>query len=260
MRDQAATIRKIYSGYVYAEPMTSADGAGAGPDAPCHGPGSSSRPALRVDAERNRQRLITAAREMFADRGLGVPIEDIARHAGVGVATLYRRFPTRADLIAGAFEGKMAAYADAVTQALANPDPWAGFCGYIERVCAMQAEDRGFANVLCMTLPEDRQFEAERDRAYENFLELVRRAQAAGGLRDDFVAEDLPVLLMANAGVVAGTADAAPGAWRRFAAYMIQAFSARSTAPLPAPPTPAAMHRALHDIAEAGTRDQRCGG
>src|ERR1700757_1357153 len=66
MRDQAATIRKIYSGYVYAEPMTSADGAGAGPDAPCHGPGSSSRPALRVDAERNRQRLITAAREMFA--------------------------------------------------------------------------------------------------------------------------------------------------------------------------------------------------
>jgi hypothetical protein len=68
------------------------------------------------------------------------------------------------------------------------------------------------------------------------------------------------VLLMANAGVVAGTADAAPGAWRRFAAYMIQAFSARSAAPLPAPPTPAAMHRALHDIAEAGTRDQRCGG
>jgi AcrR family transcriptional regulator len=241
--------------------MTSADGPGPeGPDAPCPGQGASSRPALRVDAERNRQRLIAAAAEMFAERGLDVPIEDIARHAGVGVATLYRRFPTRADLIAGAFERKMAAYADAVTQALANPDPWAGFCGYIERVCAMQAEDRGFANVLCMTLPEDRQFEAERGRAYENFLELVRRAQAAGGLRDDFVAEDLPVLLMANAGVVAGTAGAAPGAWRRFAAYMIQAFSARGAAPLPAPPTPASMHRALHDIYEAGTRDQRCGG
>jgi AcrR family transcriptional regulator len=241
--------------------MTSADGPGsAGPDEACPGQGSSSRPALRVDAERNRQRLIAAAREMFAARGLDVPIEDIARHAGVGVATLYRRFPTRADLIAGAFEGKMAAYRDAGTQALANPDPWAGFCGYIERACAMQAEDRGFADVLCMTLPADRQFEAERDRAYDNFVELIRRAKAAGGLRDDFVAEDLPILLMANAGVVAGTADAAPDTWRRFAAYMIQAFSARSAAPLPAPPTQAAIHHALHDIYQAGIRDQRCGG
>jgi AcrR family transcriptional regulator len=246
--------------------MASADGPdatgtdAAGPDAAGTEPGASSRPALRIDAERNRQRLIAAAREMFAARGLDVPIEDIARHAGVGVATLYRRFPTRADLIAGAFEAKMAAYADAVTQALADPDPWAGFCGYIERVCAMQADDRGFANVLCMTFPTDRQFEAERDRAYDNFLELVCRAKAAGGLRDDFAAEDLPIMLMANAGVVAGTADAAPGAWRRFAAYMIQAFSAGSAAPLPPPPTHTAMHRALHHIYRAGTRDQRCGG
>jgi len=213
-----------------------------------------------VDAERNRQRLIAAAGEMFAERGLDVPMEDIARHAGVGVATLYRRFPTRADLIAGAFEAKMAAYADAGTQALAHPDPWAGFCGYIERVCAMQADDRGFAHVLCMTFPADRQFEAERDRAYRNFLELVRRAQAAGRLRAEFAAEDLGILLMANAGVVAGTADAVPDAWRRFAAYMIQAFSARSAAPLPDPPTHTAMHRALLHLHQAGIRDQRCGG
>ena len=103
------------------------------------------RPALRADARRNRERIIAAAREVFAQRGLDVPVEDIARHAGVGVATLYRRFPTRADLIAGAFEAKMAAYADAVTQALADPDPWAGFCSYIEQVCAMQAADQGFA-------------------------------------------------------------------------------------------------------------------
>ncbi len=218
------------------------------------------RPALRADAERNRQRLIAAAREVFAERGLDVPIEDIARHAGVGVATLYRRFPTRADLIAGAFQTKMAAYADAVAQALAEPDPWAGFCGYLERVCAMQADDRGFGHVLTMTFPAARQFEAERDRAYQGFLDLVCRAQAAGQLRGDFVPEDLPMLLMANAGVVAGTADAAPGAWRRFAAYMIQAFSAGSTGELPPPPTPTAMYRALLHLQEAGTRDQRCSG
>src|SRR5437764_11676061 len=100
------------------------------------------RPALRADAERNRQRIIAAAAEMFARHGLDAPMEDIARHAGVGVGTLYRRFPTRADLIAGAFECKMAACADAVSRALADPDPWAGFCGYLESLCAMQAGDR----------------------------------------------------------------------------------------------------------------------
>jgi AcrR family transcriptional regulator len=240
--------------------MALADLSGeAGGDAGA-GQGASSRPALRVDAERNRQRLIVAAQRMFAERGLVVPIEDIARHAGVGVATLYRRFPTRGDLIAGAFEAKMAALVGAGARALAHPDAWAGFCGYIEQVCAMQADDRGFASVLCMSIPTDRQFEAERNRAYENFLELVRRAQAAGRLREDFVPEDLVILLMANAGVVAGTADAAPDAWRRFAAYMIQAFGACDAAPLPAPPTPAAMHRALHHLYRAGVRDQRCGG
>ena len=213
---------------------------------------------MRADAERNRQRLLAAAREVFAERGLDVPIEDIARHAGVGVATLYRRFPTRADLIAGAFEAKMAAYADAVSQALAEPDPWTGFCSFIELVCAMQAEDRGFGNVLTMTFPTAKQFEAERDRAYRGFLDLVSRAQTAGQLRGDFVAEDLPMLLMANAGVIAGTADAAPGTWRRFVAYMIQAFSARNTQPLPPPPSPTAMYRALLHLQAASTRDQRC--
>ncbi len=219
----------------------------------------SGRP-LRADAERNRQRLIAAAREVYAERGLHVPMEDIARHAGVGVATLYRRFPTRAHLIAGAFEAKMCAYADAVAQALADPDPWTGFCGYIERVCAMQAGDRGFANVLTMTFPLHKCFEAERDRAFRGFAELVDRAKAAGRLREDFVGEDLAVLLMANAGVIAGTASAAPDTWRRFAAYMIQAFSADNTAPLPPPPTPTAVYRALLHLYEVGIRDERCGG
>jgi hypothetical protein len=134
-----------------------------------------------------------------------------------------------------------------------------GFCGFIGRVCAMQAEDRGFANVLTMTFPTAKQFEAERDRACRGFLDLVSRARAAGKLRDDFVGEDLAMLLMASAGVIAGTGDAAPDTWRRFAAYMIQAFSARNSEPLPPPPTPTAMYRALLHLSQAGTRDQRCG-
>jgi AcrR family transcriptional regulator len=218
----------------------------AGPPAEPQGRlGKPGRPALRADAERNRRRIITAARQVFAERGLDVPMEDIARCAGVGVATLYRRFPTRRDLIAEAFRDKITGYADAVTHALADPDPWVGFCGLIERLCAMQAEDRGFACVLTMTFPMAGEFQAERDRAYHGFTRLTRSAQATGQLRADFVPEDLVMLLMANAGVLDTTADAAPGTWRRFAAYMIQAFSAASTAPLPPPPTPDAMHRAL---------------
>jgi hypothetical protein len=111
-----------------------------------------------------------------------------------------------------------------------------------------------------MTFPLHKCFEAERDRAFRGFGELVDRAKAAGKLRDDFVGEDLAVLLMANAGVIAGTAAAAPDAWRRFAAYMIQAFGAGHTAPLPAPPTPTAIYRALLHLYEAGIRDERCSG
>jgi AcrR family transcriptional regulator len=200
---------------------------------------------LRADAERNRQRVISAALEVFAERGLDVPIEDIARHAGVGVATLYRRFPTRSDLIAGVFEAKMAAHADAVARALADPDPWAGFVGYLERICAMQAEDRGFANVLTMTFPSAQRFEDERARAYQGLVELVGRAQRAGRLRADFVPEDVVMVLMANAGVVAATADAAPQTWRRLVGYLVQAFAAPGTAQLPPPPDREAMYAAL---------------
>ncbi len=142
---------------------------------------------------------------MFASHGLDVPIEDVARRAGVGVATLYRRFPTRASLIAGAFEPKLSIYADAVEQALLDPDPWSGFCGYIERICLMQAEDQGFAHVSTMTFPVAKEFETIRRRAYKGFTELVRRAKASGDLRSDFVVEDFPMLLMANAGVLAVT-------------------------------------------------------
>jgi AcrR family transcriptional regulator len=216
------------------------------PDGTAEQASESARPALRVDAVRNRERIVAAAREIFADRGLDVPLEEVARHAGVGVATLYRRFPTRADLIAGAFEAKMTAYADAVDTALADPDPWRGFCGYLERVCAMQAADRGFADVLTLTFPAARQFETDRVRAYDGFLELIARAKDAGRLRADFVPEDLVVLLMANAGVINATGDAAPEAWRRLLAYLVQAFAAdRTDRPLPEAPGPTQMYRAL---------------
>lgn len=200
---------------------------------------------LRADAERNRERVVDAAREVFAERGIDASTNEIARHAGVGVATLFRRFPTRDDLVAAAFSEKMSAYARALDDALADPDPWHGFCAYIERVCQMQADDRGFADVLTMTFPTARAFEEDRNRSAKALAVLLERAKATGRLRDDFAHQDVPLILMANAGVVTATKDAAPDAWRRFVGYLIQSFAAEAARPLPEPPSQRQMYRAL---------------
>jgi AcrR family transcriptional regulator len=201
--------------------------------------------ALRADAERNRSRIIEAARAVFAEKGLDAPLNEVARRAGVGVATLFRRFPVRDDLITATFAGKMTAYADAIDDALADPDPWHGFCAYVERVCAMQAEDRGFTDVLTVTFPTAKGFEADRNRAAAGFAQLMDRAKGAGKLRPDFAHQDLVLALMANAGVVNGTGEAAPGAWRRLVAYLLQAFASEAARPLPPPPSERQMYRAL---------------
>jgi len=198
-----------------------------------------------VDAERNRGRVLAAARKVFAEQGLQAPMSEVARSAGVGVATLFRRFATKDELITAVFAEKMKAYAGAMDDALADPDPWHGFCVYVERACAMQAEDRGFTDVLTVTFPTAKAFEAERNRAGAGFAELIARAKATGRLRADFAHQDMVMILMANAGVVAGTTDAAPDTWRRLIAYLIQSFAAEAAAPLPDPPTSTQLYRAL---------------
>lgn len=203
------------------------------------------RRSLRADAQRNRERVVEAAREVFAQHGLDASMNEIARRAGVGIATLLRRFPTRDDLIAATFAEKMRAYSEAITDALANPDPWHGFCAFIERVCQMQADDRGFADVLTMTFPAAKALEAERDRAANALTELIDHAKKTGRLRTDFAHQDLPLILMANAGVVTATRDAAPDAWRRLVGYLIQSFATEAAQPLADPPTRTQMYRAL---------------
>jgi AcrR family transcriptional regulator len=190
-------------------------------------------------------RVLAAAHEVFAEQGLEAPMNEIARRAGVGIATLHRRFPTREDLITATFAVKMKAYAHAIDQALQDPDPWRGFCGCIERVCQMQAADRGFTHVLTLTFPTAKAFEADRNRSYHGFVRLIARAKETGRLRPGFSPEDLILLLMANAGVISATGESAPDAWRRLVAYMVQAFSADNTEPLPPAPTPKAIYRAM---------------
>lgn len=213
---------------------------------------------LRADAERNRASIVVAAQRTFAEHGLEASLGEIARRAGVGEATLYRRFPDRASLIAAAFGEKMAEYSDAASEAAKAPDPWAGFCSYVRRVCELQAEDRGFADLLTRTFtpvnPAIQELEDRRDSGLREWLILVRNAKASGQLRADFEPEDMILLLMANAGVVSATADHAPNVWRRFIEYMLQSFSADHAAPLPAPAPRVAMHRAMERTQRPGPK------
>jgi AcrR family transcriptional regulator len=217
--------------------------------------------ALRGDAEANRDRVLAAAREAYAAEGIGVSMASIARRAGVGIATVFRRFPTREDLVAAVFADRMAAYADAVEAALADPDPWRGFAGYVETVCGMQAADRGFGEVLTLTFPTARALEERRDAAYHGLVALLERAKAAGRLRPDVVPEDMVILLMSNAGVVAATGDAAPGAWRRHVAHQLRGFAVEGgDVPLPPAPSPSSMYRAMLRAAPATSdRGRRTG-
>ncbi|KPI07529.1 regulatory protein TetR [Actinobacteria bacterium OK074] len=209
---------------------------------------------LRADAERNRDRILAAARRLYATEGLGVSMASVAREAGVGKATLGRRFATREELVNAVFADRMDAYADAVTKALADPDPWHGFTGYLHAVCAMQAADRGFADVLTMTFPAAKALEARRAESHNGFLELIARAKNSGHLRDDFTHQDLVILLMANAGVIAAAGDDAPDAWRRLVGHMLRSY-ATPGAPVPAvpeAPRPAALYRAMVRLARTG--------
>jgi AcrR family transcriptional regulator len=203
---------------------------------------------VRVDAERNRQRLLEAARAAFAEGGVDVPLEEIARRAEVGIATLYRRFPTRDDLLAAVFEGRLMRLAALAADARRAADARSGFRRYVERACAMQAADRGLRDLLVGTVPGERQFRDLRRRAERDLAEVIRRAQTEGAVRSDLVVEDVALLLMANAGVVRVTRSDAPRAWRRFVALMLDACEADGVDPLPAPPRPVQLSRALRRL------------
>jgi AcrR family transcriptional regulator len=220
---------------------------------------------LRADAARNRDAIVAVARDVFAEQGLEVPLEVIAARAGVGIATLYRRFPTREKLVAAALVDKVAEYADAARQALAAPDPWDGFAGCVERICELQAGDRGLADLLSMTLSADEQVERLRRTANDLLITVIDRAKAQGTLREDFVGEDLVLLLIATATIMHVTRADAPDAWRRFVALALDAFRSQGTprpfgAPwLPEPPSTAQMTRAMLRLAGergCGERDR----
>jgi AcrR family transcriptional regulator len=180
---------------------------------------------LRADAERNRAALLAAARQVFGEQGLDASLDEIARRAGVGNATLYRRFPSRRELIAEVFAGRMSEYVGLAEQALLDPDPWSGFVGYLTQVCEMQATDRGLSELLVTTAFDgDDRLTALRATAQRAAEAMIRRVQRSGKLRADFTRSDISLLLTANAAVVRRSSDAQ--AWRRQLTLFIEGLCA----------------------------------
>jgi AcrR family transcriptional regulator len=155
--------------------------------------------ALRADAARNRERIVAAAMEVFAERGLEASTAEIAARAGVGEATLFRRFPTKDDLITAIIGVQFEESAALAESCLEDDDPWRGVEHFLYGMAERAAADHGVAGAAkerCMASPT---LAGERRRVLDLTSQLVRRAQKADALRDDIAGQDLMFLMAAVA-------------------------------------------------------------
>jgi AcrR family transcriptional regulator len=164
-----------------------------------------SETALRKDAEDNRRRLLIAAREVFAEHGLDATLHDVARHAGLGVGTAYRRFGNKRELMDAILEDQVNELESVLRDSLADPDAWAGIVRYLEGALAMQSRDRGMAQLLSGQRVTTEQYDWERDRLAPLVNDLAQRAREQGVVRPDFTGSDL-VLLQIGLSAIALTA------------------------------------------------------
>jgi AcrR family transcriptional regulator len=190
---------------------------------------------LRKDAERNRQRILQAARELFTERGLSVTLNDIAHHAGCGVGTVYRRFPDKELLIDALFEERIDEMVDFAHEGLADPDPWHGLVGFFERSLDAQARDRGLKDVLLSSDLGRARITAARERLQPLGRALLARAHDAGVLRRDIGDQDMPVIQFMLGSVIDAARDVEPELWRRYLAIVLRGLRAE---PTPAQPLP----------------------
>jgi AcrR family transcriptional regulator len=181
---------------------------------------------LRADARRNRERVLIAAREVFADQGREAQMDDVARRAMVGVGTVYRHFPTKEALIdaiaAEAFERLLAV---ATTQLARDDDPWDALVTTLWAGAEILAGDRAVSEIMAETSgPVTVDLETQQ-RMSETMDELLRRAREAGALRADVILDDIP-MLMCGIGTANCKPHVVPDSWRRHLAIVIDGLRA----------------------------------
>lgn len=202
--------------------------------------GATSERPLRADAERNRRKVLVAARELFAERGL-VSLDEVAEHAGVGVGTVYRRFPSRDDLIDALYVEAMEKLVGIAKSALARSetDPWGALEQFLTQYMQMHAEDRSLSSVVLTDAHGRGRLEVGKAQMAPIGREMMQRAKAAGVVRPDLAPSDLPATIMMVVTVMNATRGIQPDLWRRYLAMALDSFRpGAATGPLPADPLP----------------------
>ncbi len=203
---------------------------------------------LRRDAERNRQRILRAASEIFTEQGLQATLDDVARRAGVGVGTVYRRFPDKEALADALFTERLNALVTLAEGALADPDEWGSLASFLEQAGGLLAADRGLRQLFMFaTYGRDRVGHA-RARMQPLVTKLITRAQAAGVVRADLRPTDVPLIEFMLAGVAEYARDTRPDVWRRYLALVLDGLrpARAGTTALPEPAlTPAEIEAAM---------------
>jgi AcrR family transcriptional regulator len=189
---------------------------------------------LRADAARNVERILRAARDVYRELGADAPVEAIARRAGVGERTLYRRFPAKADLVRAALDQSVAEeITPAIEDARRSDDPLRGLAQLIEAAISLGARDH---NLLTAAHRAGSLTPDISNSLYEALDELARRGQQTGQVRADLVADDLPRLI-AMLHSVLFTMDTTSDGWQRYVALVLDAISNDQRQPLPPPAT-----------------------
>jgi AcrR family transcriptional regulator len=193
---------------------------------------------LRADAARNRTLILDAARAAFAEGGLDVGVEEIARRAGVGKGTLYRRFPTKEALVRAIFEDILEEIEDIVAASEAEPDAWKAFTAYLSATARMQASNQGFYDVVAQRLGAAALSGDQRRRVTESTERILKRAQDAKVVREDLVPEDVTIMLRMIGATTRPAPDGSPmdEHWPRFLGLLEDAIRPGAATQLPAGP------------------------
>ena len=199
---------------------------------------ATTKPPLRKDAQRNRDRIIAATRAAFQERGLDVGVDEIARRAGVGMGTLYRHFPTKDALIDAIVDARFAELTEAAERALEAADAWDGLrTASSSSAVELQATDRGFKDALAARGRDERRVKVAREELHAVIDRLVARGRDEGALRGDIATADVTMILWATARIIERTADVAPEQVHRFLAMHLDGLRPGAvTGPLPADP------------------------
>jgi AcrR family transcriptional regulator len=180
----------------------------------------------RSDARDNRGRILDAAQTLCATGRLDVPVREIARHAQVGPATVYRHFPTKQMLLSAVFIKQSRIWRATLDDGLADPDPWRGFRLAFTRLCVLQAREMGFTAAFKSAFPHAVDFPGLRTASLMSAAALVGRAKNTGHLRADVNLDDVLLMLMGSTGIRARNRAARVAATRRYAELSASAFHA----------------------------------